>query len=72
MTATIFLEYVLEFSEINRLHEKLVTTRFAGECAKGSFGVAGDKDNGDVPNVIRGAYPPCSVDAVQAREAAVH
>jgi hypothetical protein len=69
---TIFFEYVLQFSEINWLHEKIVATRFAGEREKGGFGMAGDKDNGHVPDVLRGAYPPCSVDAAQAREAAVH
>ena len=72
LVATVFFEYVLQMSEINRLHEKLVATRFAGECEKGGSGMAGDKDNGHVPDVIRGAYSPCSVDAAQDRKAPVH
>lgn len=72
LVATVFFEYVLQLSEINRLHEKLVATRFAGECEKGGSGMAGNKDDGHVPDVIRAAYPPCSVDATQARKAAIH
>jgi len=72
LIATIFFEYVLELSELKRLHEELVAPGFAGECEIGGSGVAGDKDNRHVSDVIGAPYLPRSVHAVQKREVAVH